>query len=425
MYEFETKALHEGWNGDGFSHSVNTPLYLTTAYTRDSTEHARRLSALEEGGNIYTRLSNPTTDVLETRFNALEGSVGAIATATGHSAIFMLMLSLAHCGDEIVSSSCIYGGAVNMFRHTLSNSGIKVNFVHPTDLAGFEAAINEKTRAVFVETVGNPTCDLCDIPALADICHRHGIPLIADSTFTTPYLIRPIDMGADIVVHSATKHIAGHGDVMGGIIVDSGKFDWASSGRFPQFSEPNPSYHGVTFTEMFGNAALVAYLRTCAMRDYGVTISPFNSFMLLRGLETLALRMERACANAKAAAEFLEGHPCVEKVLSPYVKSSKYYELGQQLLPKGSGGVICFEIKGGREAGAKFIDSLKLIQNVANLGDTRSLVSHPASTTHSQLTDAQLKASGISAGTIRLSLGLENVEDILADLSSALDAASK
>lgn len=424
-YGFETKAIHSGWTPDAFSHSTSVPIYLTNAYAFDSTEHARSLFALEEEGNIYTRLSNPTTDVLEKRIAALEGGVGALATSTGHAAIYAVMLTLAGYGDEIVSSSCIYGGAINLFTYTLANSGIKTTFVHPTDLAGFEAAITDKTKAVFTETLGNPSCDVTDIDALAEIAHRHGVPLIVDNTFATPCIFRPIEHGADIVIHSATKYIGGHGSVMGGLVVDSGKFGWKASGRFPSLCEPDPSYHGVAFTEKFGPVAFITRLRVCTMRDMGFTPSPFNSFLLISGLETLAVRMRKLCDSAKAVAQFLEHRPEVSSVRSPYVKSNPYYSLAQRLMPDGCGAVLSFDIKGGKAAGIKFIDSLKLLTNVANLGDSRSLVSHPASTTHSQLSDEQLEAVGISAGTIRLSIGLEATEDILSDIQNALEASQR
>lgn len=419
-YQFETKALHEGWTPDSFSHATSVPIYLTNAYAFDSTEHARSLFALEQDGSIYTRLSNPTTDVLEKRVAALEGGVGALATSSGHAAIYAVMTTLCAPGDEIVSSSNIYGGAINLLNNTLGRLGIKTTMVHPTDLAGFEAAITDRTKVIFSESVGNPSCDVTDIDALAEIAHRHGVPLIIDNTFPTPYLLRPIEHGADIVIHSSTKYMGGHGSVMGGIIVDSGKFCWKGNPRFAEMNEPDPSYHGIVFSEAFGPAALITKLRVCTMRDLGFCPSPFNSFMLIQGIETLALRMERLSQSAKAVAEHLEASPYVERVRSPYVKSNAYYELAQRMLPNGYGGMLSFDIKGGRPAGAKFIDALRLVTNVANLGDARTLVSHPASTTHSQLDDDQLIAAGITSGTIRLSIGLENVSDILADIDQAL-----
>lgn len=422
-YGFETKALHEGWTPDELTHSTSVPIYLTNAYAFDSTEHARSLFALESAGNIYTRLSNPTTDVLEQRIAALEGGIGALATSTGHAAIYAVMLTLAACGDEIVSSSCIYGGAINLLSNTLGRSGIKTSFVHPADLAGFEAAITDKTKAIFAESVGNPSCDVTDIDALAEIAHRHGLPLIIDNTFPTPYLLRPIEHGADIVIHSSTKFIGGHGTVMGGLVIDSGKFPWKGNARFPEMNAPDPSYHGLVFSEVFGAAAFITKLRVCTMRDLGFAPSPFNSFMLIQGIETLALRMEKLSASARRVAEYLDASPYVEKVRSPYIASNEYHALATRLMPNGYGGMLSFDIKGGRAAGGRFIDALKLISNVANLGDARTIVIHPASTTHSQLDDKQLAAAGISGGTIRLSLGLENVEDVLADIAHALEAA--
>ena len=419
-YGFETKAVHSGWTPDSFSRSTSVPIYLTNAYAFESAEYARKLFALEEQGNIYTRLSNPQPGFGK-RIAALEGGVGAVATSSGHAAIYAVILTLAGYGDEIISSSAIYGGAVNMFAHTLTKSGIKTIFVHPTDLSGFESAITENTKAVFVETLGNPSCDVADIDALAEIAHRHGIPLIVDNTFATPYLFCPIEHGADIVLHSSTKFIAGNGCVMGGLIIDSGKFDWSGSGRFPSLCTPDPSYHGITFTKEFGAAAFITKLRTCTMRDMGFSPSPFNSFLLILGFETLALRMRRMSDSAKAVAEYLETHRAVEAVRSPYVKSSPYYELAKRLMPRGCGAVLSFDIKGGKAAGIKFIDSLRLFSNVANLGDSKSLVNHSASTTHSQLNDEQLAATGISPGTIRLSIGLESPEDILKDIENALE----
>lgn len=424
-YSFETKALYEGWTPDPQTHSTAVPLYLTNAYAFDSAEHARRLFTLEEGGNIYTRLSNPTSDVFEKRMAALEGGIGALATATGHSAIYAIMLTLAACGDEIISSSCIYGGAINLLSNTMAHSGIHTTFVHPTDLAGFEAAITDRTKVIFAEAVGNPSCDVVDIDALAEIAHRHGIPLVIDNTFPTPYLLRPIEHGADIVIHSSTKYIGGHGTVMGGVVIDSGKFPWKNNPRFPEMNAPDPSYHGIIFSETFGDAAFITKLRVCTMRDLGFAPSPFNSFMMIQGLETLALRMKQLTDSARRVAEFLESSPLVENVRSPYVASNQYYELAQRMLPDGYGGMLSFDIQGGRAAGARFMDALQLIANVANLGDVRTIVSHPASTTHSQLDDDQLALAGITAGTIRLSLGLENVEDVLADIAQALEASQK
>ena len=417
-----TEMLHLGWEPDGFSHATNVPIYLTNAYDLGTTERGRRLFSLEESGDLYTRLSNPTTTVFETRMAALEKGAAAAAFSSGHAAIYALMLTLCEQGDNFVSSNCIYGGAINMFSHTLSRSGIGVTFVHPSDPAGFEAAIDDRTKCLFAESMGNPTCDLVDVDALAEIAHRHGIPLVIDNTFT-PYLFCPAEHGADVVVTSATKYIGGQGAVMGGVVVDVGSFPWTGNERFSNLWRPNPSYHGISFAEAFGPAALAGMLRACMLRDLGACLSPFNSYQFLKGLETLAIRMDYLSASSRRVAEHLDGHPAVERVNSPMVPSSPYYELGRRLFPKGFGGMLSFEIRGGREAGGKFIDSLRLLGNVANLGDSISLVSHPATTTHSQLTDEELAACGISAGTVRLSLGLEATEDVLADIDAALEAS--
>ena len=389
-YGFETKALHEGWTPDELTHSTSVPIYLTNAYAFDSTEHARSLFALESAGNIYTRLSNPTTDVLEQRIAALEGGIGALATSTGHAAIYAVMLTLAACGDEIVSSSCIYGGAINLLSNTLGRSGIKTSFVHPADLAGFEAAITDKTKAIFAESVGNPSCDVADIDALAEIAHRHGLPLIIDNTFPTPYLLRPIEHGADIVIHSSTKFIGGHGTVMGGLVIDSGKFPWKGNARFPEMNAPDPSYHGLVFSEVFGAAAFITKLRVCTMRDLGFAPSPFNSFMLIQGIETLALRIRKHSENAQKVAKFLEANENVEWINYPGLESSDQHELAVKYLNGGSSGVISFGVKGGREAAMKFLDALRLAAIVVHVADARTSALHPASTTHRQLSDEQL-----------------------------------
>lgn len=422
-HDFETSAVHAGWTPDEFSRSVGVPLYLTSAYRFNSSEHARRLFALEEGGSIYSRLSNPTTDVFDKRMAALEGGIGAASTASGHAAIFGTILTFSSCGDEIVSSSCIYGGAINMLSNTLSNIGIKTTFVHPSDLEGFDRAITDKTRAVFVESVGNPTCEIADIDALSAICKKHGVVLIVDNTFTTPYLLKPIEHGADIVISSCTKYIGGHGTVLGGSVVDSGRFPWRDNPRYPLFNKPDPSYHGVVFAEAFGESAFITRFTTVTLRDLGACISPFNSYMLLQGLETLPLRMQKVVENTQKVALYLEKNRKITRVFSPYLTSSPYYKLAKRLMPKGNGGVLSFDIAGGRPAAVKFIDHLKLIQNVANLGDARSLVSHPASTTHSQMDEEQLNNVGISGGTIRLSIGLESADDIIEDIENALNAA--
>ena len=423
-YGFDTLMVHAGKEYDKETGSVTVPLYMTTAYEFENADHARRLFALEESGNIYTRIMNPTSDMLEARITALEGGSGALALASGHAAIFLTIVTIARQGDEILSSPYIYGGAINMFSHSLAKLGITVRFVDPDQPQEVEQAINDKTKAIFVETVGNPNANVADLDTLAEIAHRNGVPLLVDSTFTTPYLIKPFEHGADIILHSATKFLGGHGTVMAGLVVDSGKFQWKGNPRFPDFNDPDPSYHGVVFADL-GPTAFITKLRTQMLRDYGPCISPFNSFMILQGIETLSLRMRKHCDNALAVAKFLEGHPMVEKVHYPGLESSRYHKLAQKYLPKGSSAVFTFEIKGGKKAGEKFINSLELLLHVTNVGDVRSLVSHPASTTHSQLNEEQLNAAGITPGTIRLSIGLEDAEDLIADLSQALDRAAQ
>lgn len=424
QYGFDTLMVHAGKEYDKETGSVTVPLYMTTAYEFENADHARRLFALEESGNIYTRIMNPTSDMLEARITALEGGSGALALASGHAAIFLTIVTIARQGDEILSSPYIYGGAINMFSHSLAKLGITVRFVDPDQPQEVEQAINDKTKAIFVETVGNPNANVADLDTLAEIAHRNGVPLLVDSTFTTPYLIKPFEHGADIIIHSATKFLGGHGTVMAGLVVDSGKFQWKGNPRFPDFNDPDPSYHGVVFADL-GPTAFITKLRTQMLRDYGPCISPFNSFMILQGIETLSLRMRKHCDNALAVAKFLEGHPMVEKVHYPGLESSRYHKLAQKYLPKGSSAVFTFEIKGGKKAGEKFINSLELLLHVTNVGDVRSLVSHPASTTHSQLNEEQLNAAGITPGTIRLSIGLEDAEDLIADLSQALDRAAQ
>ncbi len=421
--KFNTLAIHAGQSPDTDTHSIAAPIYQTTAYSFNSSEHAKQLFELKEPGHIYSRLSNPTCDTLEQRISALEGGIGAVATSSGHAAIFNTILNLASAGDEVVSSICIYGGAVNLFGVTLKNLGINVNFVNPDDLDAWENAVTDKTKAFFVETVGNPNANVADIEAIADIAHKHGIPLIVDSTFTTPFLCRPFEFGADIIIHSATKFLGGHGTAMAGIIVDSGKFKFEGNPRFPQYNNPDVSYHGAVFAKDFGNAGFITRLRALVLRDIGSCLSPFNAFLILQGIETLSLRMERHCQNALAVAKYLESNPNVSFVNYPSLKSNKYNSLQQKYMPGGCGSVFTFGLNASREAGAKFIDSLKLLRNVANVGDVRSLVIHPATTTHSQLSDEQLKNAGITAQTIRLSIGLEDSEDLIADLEQAINAA--
>ncbi|MCX7614995.1 MAG: O-acetylhomoserine aminocarboxypropyltransferase/cysteine synthase [Clostridiales bacterium] len=419
---FDTLLLHAGYKSEERTKSRAVPLYMTTAYSFDSVEHARSLFALEQGGNIYTRLQNPTSDVLEQRISALEGGIGALATSSGHAAELMTILCLASSGDEIVSSSSIYGGTINLFGKTLKKMGITTKFVNSDDPDEYDRATNEKTKAYFVEVVGNPNANVSDIAAISKIAKKHGIPLIVDNTMTTPFLIKPIEYGADIVIHSTTKYLSGNGTVMGGVAVDSGKFQWRGNPRFPEFNEPDPSYHGIVYADI-PEAAFITKLRTHILRDVGACQSPFNSWVTLLGMETLSLRMERHCENADKVASFLEKNPRIKKVNYPRLPSSPYYELTSRQLKRGAGSTFTFEIDGTRENGAKFIDSLKLVSHVANLGDSRTLVSNPAATTHSQLSDDQLKAAGISPTTIRLSVGLETAEDIISDIEQALKAA--
>lgn len=421
--KFNTMAIHAGHTPDTDTHSIAAPIYQTTAYAFDSSEHAKQLFELKEAGNIYTRLSNPTCDTLERRVAALEGGVGALAMSSGHAAIFNTILNLASAGDEVVSSICIYGGAINLFGVTFKNLGINFKFVDPDDLDAWENAVTDKTKAFFVETVGNPNANVADIEAIAAIAHKHGIPLIVDSTFTTPFLCRPIEHGADIVIHSATKFLGGHGTAMAGIVVDSGKFKFEGNERFPQYNNPDVSYHGAVFAKDFGNAGFITRLRALILRDIGSCLSPFNAFLILQGIETLPLRMERHCKNALAVAEYLEKSEYVSFVNYPGLKSNKYNALKEKYMPLGCGSVFTFGLDADRETGAKFIDSLKLLKNVANVGDVRSLVIHPATTTHSQLSDEQLKNAGITAQTIRLSIGIEDVDDIIADLDQAIKTA--
>jgi O-acetylhomoserine (thiol)-lyase len=419
-FGFDTMMIHAGQQPDIGTMSVAQPIFQTTAYAFESAEHAKNLFELKEEGNIYTRLGNPTNGVLENRVAALDGGVGAVATASGHSAIFMTFANLCGAGDEIVSSYCIYGGAINLLGVSLKKLGINVKFVDPDDMQAWEAAVTSNTKAFFVEGIGNPNANVADIARIAAIAHSHNIPLVVDSTFTTPYLQRAIDLGADIVIHSATKFLGGHGTSMAGIVVDSGKFSWSNNERFPDFNTPDVGYHGIVYAKEFGDAAFIARLRTNILRDYGACLSPFNSFMILQGIETLSLRMRKHCDNALKVAKFLQDNPAVSFVNYPGLVSDKYHALAQKYLPLGCGSVFTFGVKGGRAMGAKFIDSLKLFSHVANVGDVRSLVIHPATTTHSQLSDEQLAASGITAETVRLSVGLEDVKDLIYDLEQAL-----
>jgi O-acetylhomoserine (thiol)-lyase len=388
-------------------------------------EHAANLFALKEFGNIYTRLMNPTTDVLERRVAALEGGVGALAVASGSSAITYAILNIAGAGDEIVSASTLYGGTYNLFSYTLPKLGIHTVFVDPDDPENFRTAITDKTKAVYIETIGNPGINIIDIEAVAAIAHENKIPLIIDNTFGTPYLIRPIEFGADIVVHSATKFIGGHGTSIGGVIVDSGKFDWKTSGKFPGITEPDPSYHGVVYADAVGPLAYIIKARVQLLRDTGAALSPFNSFQFIQGLETLSLRVQRHVDNAKKIAEHLSKHPAVEWVNYPGLPDNKYYDLAKKYLPKGAGSIFTFGIKGGSEAGIRFIDSLEIFSLLANVGDAKSLVIHPASTTHSQLSEEEQRSAGVTPEQIRLSIGIEDAEDLIYDLDQALAKAVK
>ena len=422
-YKFETLQVHVGQEtADPATDARAVPIYATTSYVfKDSAQAAGRFG-LTESGNIYTRLMNPTSDVFEKRIAALEGGAAALATASGSAAITYAVQNIAVAGDHIVSAANLYGGTVNLFANTLVEQGLTTTFVDPSDPANFEAAIQPNTKLLYAETLGNPNSDVIDLDAIAAIAHKHGIPLIVDSTFATPYLLRPIEHGADIVVHSATKFIGGHGTVMGGVVIDSGKFDWTQNDKFPGLSKPNPSYHGVVFTEACGNLAYIMKMRTTIMRDQGATISPFNSWLLLQGLETLSLRVERHTENALKVVEFLKNHPQVEKVHHPSLATGKEKELYDRYFPHGAGSIFTFEIKGTAETAKKFTESLKLFSLLANVADVKSLVIHPASTTHSQLDEAALRACGISPTTIRLSIGIEHIDDIIADLQQGFDA---
>ena len=418
--QFATQAVHAGQSPDPATGSRAVPIYQTTSYLFQDADHAGRLFALQEFGNIYTRIMNPTTDVFEKRVAALEGGAAALATASGQAAETLTITTLAAAGDEIISTTSLYGGTYNLFHYTLPRLGIKVKFVDGGDYAGLSAAIGPRTKALYTETLGNPKLDVADIERLAAIAHEHKIPLIIDNTSASPALTRPIEWGADIVINSATKFIGGHGTSIGGIIVDSGKFDWKASGRFAEFVEPDPSYHGVSYTEAFGPLAFILKARVQGLRDTGAALSPFNSFLLLQGAETLHLRMERHSQNALKVAQFLEKHPSVSWVNYPGLQSSKYYLLGKKYLPNGSGALLTFGIKGGFEAGKRFINSVKLFSLLANIGDAKSLVIHPASTTHQQLSEAEQLDTGVTPDLIRLSIGIEDVNDIIEDLDQAL-----
>ena len=417
-WKLETLTIHAGQTTDD-SKSRAVPITQTTSYVFDDTQHAQDLFSLAKPGNIYTRIMNPTQNVFEERLTALEGGVGALATSSGQAAIHLSLLNIVETGYEIVASANLYGGTYNLLNVTFKKMGIKVHFVDPSDPENFKAAINDKTRAVFAETIGNPRIDVLDIEAVAKIAHENDLPLIVDSTFATPYLLRPFEHGADIIVHSATKFIGGHGTSIGGVIVDSGQFNW-DNGKFPGLVEPDESYHGVSYANDIGPAAYITKARVQLLRDLGSAVSPFNVQQFLLGLETLHLRMERHSENAQKIAEYLENHPKVKWVNYPGLKSNKYYDLGQKYLPKGQGAILTFGIDGSVEEIAKFVDGLGLFSHVANVGDSKSLVIHPASTTHQQLSEAEQIASGVLPELVRLSIGTENAEDILADLEAGL-----
>ena len=425
-YKFETLQIHVGQETpDPATDARAVPIYATTSYVfKDSAQAAGRFG-LTEGGNIYTRLMNPTSDVFEKRIAALEGGAAALATASGSAAITYAIQNIATAGDHIVSSVNLYGGTYNLLANTLKEQGLSVTFVDPSEPENFAKAIQPNTKLLYAETLGNPNSDVIDLEAVSAIAHKNGIPLIVDNTFATPYLLRPIEHGADIVVHSATKFIGGHGTVMGGVVVDSGKFDWAQNDKFPGLSKPNPSYHGVVFTTACGNLAYILKLRTTLMRDQGATISPFNSFLLLQGLETLSLRLERHVSNALKVVDFLKKHPQVVKVNHPSLATGKQKELYDRYFKNGAASIFTFEIKGGAEEAKKFTESLKLFSLLANVADVKSLVIHPASTTHSQLSEEELLSAGIKPNTVRLSIGTEHIDDIIADLEEGFAAIKK
>ena len=424
-YRFETLQLHVGQERpDPATDARAVPIYQTTSYVFRNSAHAAARFGLADAGNIYGRLTNSTQDVLEKRLAALEGGVAALATASGAAAITYTIQALAQAGDHIVAQKTIYGGSYNLLAHTLPQYGIRTTFVDAHDLAQLEGAIQDNTKAVYLETLGNPNSDIPDIDAIADIAHKHGLPLVIDNTFGTPYLIRPIEHGADIVVHSATKFIGGHGTTLGGIIVDSGKFDWKASGKYAPIAAPNPSYHGVSFVDAAGPAAFVTYIRAILLRDTGATISPFNAFLLLQGVETLSLRLERHAENTKKVVAFLSNHPQVEKVNHPSLPDHPDHALYERYFPNGGGSIFTFEIKGGQAAAHRFIDSLEIFSLLANVADVKSLVIHPSTTTHSQLSPEELLDQGIKPNTIRLSVGTEHIDDIIADLEKGFAAVA-
>jgi len=421
--KFDTLQQHAGYDPDPTTGSRAVPIYQTTAYVFKDSQHAADRFALKNEGPIYTRIGNPTVDVFEKRIAALEGGVGALATASGAAAVTYSILNITGAGDEIVAATTLYGGTYSLFQHTLPNYGIKTVFVDPDDPENFRKAINEKTKAVYVETLGNPGINVVDIEAVANIAHENGIPLIVDNTFPSPYLLRPIEFGADVVVHSASKFINGHGNTIAGVIVDGGKFNWAASGKFPGLTTPDPSYHGLNYFEALGPLAYITKARTGLLRDIGASLSPLSAFLLIQGVETLSLRVEKHVDNTRKIVSFLKNHPQVSWVNYPELEDSKYYVLSKKYLPKGAGSIFTFGIKGGAAAGKKFSDELDIFSLLANVGDTKSLVIHPASTTHSQLSEEELIAAGVQPDLIRLSIGLEDADDLIADLDQALNKA--
>ena len=420
-FKFETLQLHAGQVVDATTKSRAVPIYQTTSFVFDDTQEGADLFALQKAGNIYTRITNPTTSAFEERIAALEGGVGALATASGMAAITYTILGLAHAGDHVVAASTIYGGTFNLLKETLPRYGITTTFVDIDNLEEVEAAIGDNTKLVLIETLGNPVINIPDIEKIAEIAHKHQIPLVADNTFATPYLINVFSHGVDIAVHSATKFIGGHGTTIGGVIVDSGKFDWAASGKFPQLVEEDPSYHNISYTRDVGAAAFIVAARVQLLRDMGAALSPFNSFLLLQGLETLSLRVERHVQNAEKIVDFLVNHPKVEKVNYPKLPDSPYHALAEKYLPKGVGSIFTFHVKGGEAEARKVIDNLEIFSNLANVADAKSLVVHPATTTHAQLSDSDLEAAGVTKNQIRLSIGLENADDLIEDLRLALE----
>ncbi len=421
-YRFETLQLHAGQEAaDPATNARAVPIYQTTSYVFDNCQHAADLFALKETGNIYTRIMNPTTGIFEARINALEGGVGALALSSGSAAVTYAVQNIAKTGDHIVSAATLYGGTFNLFAHTLPQMGITTTFVNPDDVSRFEEAIQPNTKLIYIESIGNPNASMIDIEKVAKIAHENKIPLVVDSTFATPYLMRPFEYGADIVIHSATKFIGGHGTSIGGVIVDGGNFDWEGSGKFQHLVEPDPSYHGVCFTKAAGKAAYITRARVVLLRDMGACLSPFHSFLFLQGLETLSLRVERHVENTLKVVEYLSKHPKVAKVNHPALPSSPYHDLYKKYLPKGGASIFTMEIKGTREDANRFVDHLKLFSLLANVADVKSLAINPAGTTHSQMTDEELKASGITPTTVRLSIGTEHIDDIIADLEQAFE----